>query len=99
MDLLDWARGPLLYAALAIFAVGVAWRLMALRRLPATTPVAPARQPFGTSAALGAALRRTLPRRGLPGSATLVTLNPYVFHIGLASSSSATRRISPSFRA
>ena len=35
MDLLDWARGPLLYFALTVFVLGVSWRLVALARLPA----------------------------------------------------------------
>lgn len=84
MDLLDWARGPLLYGALAVFLVGVTWRLYALGRLPATPVIAPARQAFGRSAALRAALLRMWPRQDFPGSATLATLNPYVFHVGLA---------------
>lgn len=85
MDLLDWARGPLLYGALGVFTLGVLWRLIAFLRLPSTPePVAPPRQAFGTVQALSAALMRTWPRRALPQSATLVTFNPYVFHIGLA---------------
>ena len=84
MDLLDWARGPLLYFALTVFVLGVSLRLVALARLPAVATAAPARKPFGASTALGSALLRTWPRDGLPASATLVTLNPYVFHIGLA---------------
>jgi nitrate reductase gamma subunit len=84
MDLLDWARGPLLYAALTVFVVGVAWRLVALARLPASATVAPARKRFTAPDALEAALLRTWPRQGLPGSATLATFNPYLFHIGLA---------------
>ena len=85
MDLLDWARGPLLYGALTVFILGISWRAFAFLRLPATpTPVAPPRQPFGTAKAVAAAIGRTWPRRALPQSATLVTLNPYVFHLGLA---------------
>ena len=82
--MLDWARGPLLYTALTVFVIGIAWRLLALARLPAAATVAPARKQFTASAALKAALLRTWPRDGLPVSATLATLNPYVFHIGLA---------------
>lgn len=85
MDLLDWARGPLLYGALAVFILGVSWRGIAFFRLPATpSPVAPPRQEFGSIKAMSAALMRTWPRRALPQSATLATFNPYVFHIGLA---------------
>ena len=82
--MLDWARGPLLYTALTVFAVGIAWRLLVLARLPVLATVAPARKRFTASAALQVALLRTWPRDGLPASATLATLNPYVFHIGLA---------------
>lgn len=84
MDLLDWARGPLLYVALTVFVLGVAWRLFTLSRLPTTLLVAPARTKFNRTDALGAALTRMWPRQGMRYSATLVTWNPYVFHIGLA---------------
>jgi len=85
MDLLDWARGPLLTVALSIFGLGVAWRLFSLWRLPAP-PLrnAPARQTFGAADALKASASRMVAHRGFHPSATLVTINPYVFHIGLA---------------
>jgi nitrate reductase gamma subunit len=84
MDMLYWARGPVLYAALTVFALGVAWRFFSLSRLPTTPVVAPAREKFGRPAALAAALAQMWPRKGMRASATLVTFNPYVFHIGLA---------------
>ncbi|WP_298435955.1 hypothetical protein [Ottowia sp.] len=85
MDLLDWARGPLLTLALTVFVVGVAWRLWALWRLPAPHALdTRARRHFGMGAALGMALTRTVPKGGFHPSATLVTFNPYLFHIGLA---------------
>ncbi|MEO5737432.1 MAG: hypothetical protein ABIQ82_08235, partial [Variovorax sp.] len=84
MDMLDWARGPMLYAALTVFVLGVAWRFFVLSRLPTTPAVAPPRKEFSRADALGAALTRMWPRKGMRYSATLVTLNPYVFHIGLA---------------
>jgi len=84
VDLLDLARGPMLYAALAVFVLGVAWRFASLARLPASPMAAPARQAFGRGDALRSAMARTLPRQGMIASATLVTLNPYVFHVGLA---------------
>lgn len=82
--MLDWARGPALYAASTVFVLGVAWRFFALGRLPSTPAAAPARQAFGRIDALGAALSRMWPRERARGSATLVTFNPYVFHVGLA---------------
>jgi nitrate reductase gamma subunit len=85
MDMLDWARGPLLKTALFVFVVGVIWRLFALWRLPdSSAGSAPARQAFGTADALQASLSRMVAHRGFHSSATLVTINPYVFHIGLA---------------
>jgi nitrate reductase gamma subunit len=84
MDMLDWARGPVLYAALTAFVLGVAWRLFALARLPAAPVPAPARRAFGRLDAFRSAMARMLPRKGMAASAALVTLNPYVFHIGLA---------------
>jgi nitrate reductase gamma subunit len=88
MDLLDWARGPLLSAALAVFVVGVIWRLFVLWRMPSADAGAPPRRAFSPLDAARAALAGLWPRKGLgakPGdSATLVTINPYVFHIGLA---------------
>lgn len=84
MDLLDWARGPLLAVAIAIFVSGCAWRAWSLLRLPQRAPSAPERQAFGRGDAARAALRRFAAPRGFPPSATLVTFNPYLFHIGLA---------------
>jgi nitrate reductase gamma subunit len=83
MDMLDWARGPLFYAALTVFVLGVAWRLLTLGRLPASPAAAPPRKPFGAADAFRAALARMWPRQGMASSATLATFNPYVFHIGL----------------
>lgn len=84
MDMLDWARGPMLYAALTVFVLGVAWRFFALHRLPGTPAVAPPRKEFRRADALRTVLTRMWPHKGMRDSATLVTLNPYVFHIGLA---------------
>ena len=84
MDLLDWARGPLLAVSVAIFVAGVAWRLLALWRLPPRHAAGRARAGFGAGAALRAAVTRMLPRAGFHPSATLATFNPYVFHIGIA---------------
>lgn len=83
MDLLDWTRGPLLAAALLVFFAGTAWRLLSLRRLPPARSGGRARQPYGRSQALRAAMGRFAVRSWLPGSATLATFNPYLFHLGL----------------
>jgi len=84
MDLLDWARGPLLVIAIAVFVAGCAWRAWSMLRLPQRAPSARERRAFGRKDAARAALRRFAVPRGFSPSATLVTFNPYLFHIGLA---------------
>lgn len=84
MDLLDWTRGPLLAASLLVFTLGCAWRLRALWRLPAPAAAGAPRRPYGRGDALRAAAGRFAVRSWLPGSSTLATFNPYLFHIGLA---------------
>jgi nitrate reductase gamma subunit len=84
MDMLDWARGPLLYAALGVFVTGVSWRLLALARRPAVRPVAPPRRNFTRANALAAALARLWPREGFRAGSRLMAFNAHVFHAGLA---------------
>jgi len=84
MDFLDWVRGPMLAVAIAVFLLGTAWRLWVLLRLPSASPAGRPRHDFGRWAALQGAMRRFAVPKGFAPSATLVTLNPYAFHIGLA---------------
>jgi nitrate reductase gamma subunit len=80
MDLLELARGPLWYGAVALFAVGLAWRLVGLWRLGGKPLLsAPRAQPAG----LATVFTRMLPRKGFHPSATLATVNPYLYHLGL----------------
>jgi nitrate reductase gamma subunit len=84
MDLLDWVRGPILAVAIAVFLLGTAWRFWALYRLPAAAAAGTPRRRFGHWAALKGAMGRFAVPKGFAPSATLVTFNPYVFHVGLA---------------
>jgi nitrate reductase gamma subunit len=87
MDLLVFARGPMLAAALTIFVVGIAWRLGGLYLfLHRRSPLSPARNAGVASTGWRAIFTRMVPRKHveLRASATLVTINPYIFHIGLA---------------
>ena len=86
MDLLDFARGPALIFAIAVFVIGTAWRLLGILRLPRMPDLSPARAgaPSRLAAAWHANLRAMWPRKEFAPSTRLVTINGYVFHIGLA---------------
>jgi len=86
MDLLDIARGPALVFAVAVFALGTLWRLVAVLRLPRMTDLSPAREgaPSNLNAAVAGIMRGLWPRRAFGAAAMGSTINGYVFHIGLA---------------
>ena len=85
MDLLDIARGPALGFALAVFVLGSVWRLAGVLRLPRMPDLSPARAgaPSGLKAALRSILRGMWPRPEFAQTTRFVTVNGYVFHVGL----------------
>lgn len=86
MSLLDFARGPALEAAFAIFVFGVLWRLFSLLLLPWARDRSVAR-PGAPSAIVAAAsgfIRHLWPPKGFARASLFSTVNGYVFHIGLA---------------
>ena len=86
MDLLDIARGPALWFALAVFVLGTLWRLAGFLRLPRRPDLSPARAgaPSDLRAALRCILRGMWPRQAFVQSTRFVAINAYVFHVGLA---------------
>ena len=86
MSLIDFARGPALQAGIAIFAFGVAWRLLSLLLLPRphdfTVPRPGASAPF--VAGLAEIGRRMAPKTQLLQGSLFGMVNGYVFHFGLA---------------
>jgi nitrate reductase gamma subunit len=84
MELLEFARGPGLFAALAIFTLGLLWRFHGILRRPARRALS---EPRSTATAAGAARAivghmwhaETFRRRALAR-----TLNAYGYHLGLA---------------
>ncbi len=81
VELLNWARGPGLQIALAVFVVGVAIRLLEMWLLGRKPDLSEAR-----GSALGGGWRtfftRSLPMAGALKRAPLVFLGGYVFHVG-----------------
>jgi nitrate reductase gamma subunit len=86
MSLLDFARGPALDAALAIFCLGLLWRLLSLLLLPRARDISVARP--DAPSAFGAAVRGFFRRMWVPEPYRRATLfsvvNGWVFHVGLA---------------
>lgn len=86
MDLLDFARGPAIQVATAIFLLGVTWRLLGVLLLPWMFDKSKPREGVHGAwyGALAANVRRMWPYGELLRSAPFSTINGYVFHIGLA---------------
>ncbi len=86
MDLLDFARGPGLFVAVAIFLLGSTWRLVGILRLPRRPDLSPPREgaPTAAVAALRSIVRGLWPRRTFGQMAAVISVNAYVFHLGLA---------------
>ncbi len=86
MDLLDFARGPALTFSLAVFVLGIAWRLLHLWRRPRLRDLSPPREgaPTPLAGAGRAIVRGMWPRTAFTGRTRYVTINGYVLHIGLA---------------
>jgi len=86
MDLLSFARGPALTFAMAIFVIGVLWRLIGVLSLPAWRDDSPPRKgaPPAWLSALQAILGKMIPHKTFLKEGMFTTVNGYVFHIGLA---------------
>ncbi len=86
MDLLDFARGPALTVALGVFVLGTLWRLVGVLSRPRMPDLSTAREgaPSNLVGALRSILRGMWPRKEFGPAALAVTINGYVFHIGLA---------------
>jgi nitrate reductase gamma subunit len=84
MDLLALARGPLLGLSIAVFLAGITWRLYGIYRLGRKPVLSAPRSTDIVPVAVRSVFARMLPRSGFHPSATLATVNPYVYHLGLA---------------
>lgn len=82
MDLLDFARGPALAFALAVFALGTAWRLLPLLRFRAARDLS---RPRVTGlAAVRATLAHVWPRTTFAPKNSVSSVNAAAWHVALA---------------
>lgn len=86
MDLLEFARGPALAFAAAVFVVGVGWRLGGVLRQPRRPDLSMPRNVVTPKAlaAMQVIGRGFLPRLQFGQAAMVTAVNGYVFHVGLA---------------
>ena len=84
MDLLAFARGPALTFVLAVFTLGIAWRLVGILRRPARRDLSePRSRATAAGAARAIATHMWHAKNFRPRSLTR-SLNAYAYHIGLA---------------
>jgi len=84
MDLLAFARGPALAIAIAVFVVGIAWRLYGIYRRPLKPDFSEPRSGASPAPALHAIASRMWHHRTFRNATIVGTLNAYGYHIGLA---------------
>jgi len=84
MGVLEFARGPALAVAIAVFIVGVAWRIYGIYRRPVKIDYAEPRASGVSVPALRAIVSRMWQHRTFRDATIVGTLNAYGYHIGLA---------------
>lgn len=84
MALLEFARGPALWASLAVLLAGSLWRVVAILRLGSTPDLSEPRSTRLLAGAMRGIFARMLPRSEFRLRTKLGFWNGYVYHLGLA---------------
>jgi nitrate reductase gamma subunit len=83
MAWLEFARGPGLAFAVAVFAVGLAWRIAGIARRPARVDHSAPRRTDTVAGGVRAVFSKMLPPRGVKVRGAAMA-NAYAYHLGLA---------------
>ena len=84
MELLEFARGPALWASLAVLAAGSLWRVAGILRLGAEPDLSEPRSTRLLAGAMRGIFARMMPRKEFQHRGKLGVWNGYVYHLGLA---------------
>lgn len=84
MTLLEFARGPLWWIAVAIFAGGSAWRLFAVLSMRSAPDYSEPRSRALASGAWRSIVGRMLPKPEFRDATRVAVANGYAYHLGLA---------------
>jgi nitrate reductase gamma subunit len=83
MELLEFARGPALALSVAVFVLGLAWRLYSVFRRPVRADYSEPRRSDTVRGGLRAVFTKMLPPRNVKVRGVAMA-NAYAYHIGLA---------------
>jgi nitrate reductase gamma subunit len=84
MELLEFARGPALWASLAVLIAGSLWRVAGIFRLGTKPDLSEPRSTRLLAGAMHGIFARMLPRKAFQHRDKLGVWNGYVYHVGLA---------------
>ena len=84
VELLQFARGPALWASVAVLLAGSLWRIAGIVRLGAKPDLSEPRSTRLLAGAMRGIFRRMIPRKEFRDTGRLGAWNGYVYHIGLA---------------
>jgi nitrate reductase gamma subunit len=84
MGLLEIARGPALWASLAVLAAGSLWRIAGILRLGSRPDLSTPRSTRWLAGAMRGIFARMIPRAEFRHRGKLGVWNGYVYHLGLA---------------
>ena len=82
--LLEFARGPALWASLAVLVAGSLWRVVGILRLGGMPDLSEPRSTRWLVGAMRGIFARMIPRREFRDKGQLGVWNGYVYHVGLA---------------
>ena len=84
VELLHFARGPALWASLAVLVAGSLWRVAGILRLGAKADLSEPRSTRLLAGAMRGIFARMMPRKEFQHRGKLGVWNGYVYHLGLA---------------
>jgi nitrate reductase gamma subunit len=84
LELLEFARGPALWASVGILLGGTLWRISGILRLGVRPDLAVPRSKAGFAGALRGITARMVPHRAMRHATGLAAWNGYLYHVGLA---------------
>jgi nitrate reductase gamma subunit len=84
MSLIEFARGPALWVSIGALVFGSLWRVIGILMMKSRPDLSEPRGRSPVAGALSTIIGRMLPKKEFMHGTALVSLNAYVYHVGLA---------------